>query len=56
LNPPRGWTLDDRRSRPPLFLDDARRAAPVNASAAETEDDDVDRGSTARQLFFGQSA
>lgn len=56
LQPPRGWTLEDERARPPLFLDDAR----VDVSRRERDAIDVDTSESsdtaARQLFFGQSA
>lgn len=50
LRPPRGWTLEDQRSRPPLFGD--RSAARVSASRApEVEEESVSES----QLFFESS-
>jgi hypothetical protein len=51
LNPPRGWTLEDRRSEPPLFIDPIERVS-VGAGAAEPEDEPEQ---ARRQLFFGYS-
>ncbi|MEA2461410.1 MAG: hypothetical protein QOH90_1587 [Actinomycetota bacterium] len=58
MRPPRGWTLEDLRSRPPLFLDDARphRAAAIAIEDEERERRELDLEPAARQLFFGQSA
>lgn len=50
LTPPRGWTLDDNRAEPPLFLDrlkDRAEPAAVDAPAEEP---------SRQQLFFGYSA
>ena len=51
LRPPVGWTLRDRRSSPPLFLE---REPIVRDEVDQTEEPAVVAGS--RQLFFGQSA
>lgn len=57
LSPPRGWDLDDRREKPPLFL--ARGAATTTVAVHEVVGEDIvpqaepDRG---KQLFFGSSA
>ncbi|MFN2389013.1 MAG: DUF3499 family protein [Actinomycetota bacterium] len=52
ITPPRGWTLDDRRKEPALFLErlEERRAAGT-APAPETPGDTT----AARQVFFGSS-
>lgn len=53
LQPPRGWTLEDERARPPLFLDDAR----IDLTRRDTyEIEEESSDTSARQLFFGQSA
>ena len=54
IRPPRGWTLHDRRARPPLFLDrlEARRAA---RAVEQADPDQQPAGERARQLFFGHS-
>jgi hypothetical protein len=54
IRPPQGWTLHDRRARPPLFLDrlEARRAARAVEQAAADQHRPSD---SARQLFFGHS-
>jgi hypothetical protein len=52
LRPPRGWTLEDRRSEPPLFIDSDERVS-VGA-ATPIEEDEPERAR--RQLFFGYSA
>ena len=52
LKPPRGWTVDDNRVTPPLFLDD-RRPVTVGVHAEEHEPDIEPE---TRQLFFGTSA
>jgi hypothetical protein len=49
LRPPRGWTLEDRRAEPPLFIDDPRKVS-VGASPEEVEDEPEQ---ARRQLFFG---
>ncbi|MEA2498162.1 MAG: hypothetical protein QOH26_567 [Actinomycetota bacterium] len=54
LQPPVGWTLEDERSEPPLFLDDARHGASV--ASVEGNERAEEAVSAARQLFFGQSA
>jgi hypothetical protein len=55
LQPPRGWTLEDHRSRPPLFLTDSDHYSPP-ALTDEREEEGEQVASGARQLFFGQSA
>ncbi|MEA2434661.1 MAG: hypothetical protein QOG54_2118 [Actinomycetota bacterium] len=52
LVPPRGWTLEDRRSEPPLFIETGERVT-VGASAPEVEDEPEQ---ARRQLFFGYSS
>ncbi len=53
LNPPRGWTLEDERKEPALFV--AAAATPilsvVRVEEAEAEEELVSR----QQLFFGSS-
>ena len=52
LTPPRGWTLEDRRSETVLFLDEPapdRPPATVGARGTVAED-------RSTQLFFGSSA
>jgi hypothetical protein len=53
LTPPRGWTLEDRRSEMVLFLDEPLpgRAAPATVGARSSVADD-----RSTQLFFGSSA
>jgi len=53
ITPPRGWTIDDRRAKPPLFLErlEDRRSATQAAEAAEEPPE-----APMRQLFFGSSA
>jgi hypothetical protein len=54
LKPPRGWTVDDDRITPPLFLDSRR---PVTAGYhAEEPEHDFEGETDTRQLFFGTSA
>jgi hypothetical protein len=54
LKPPRGWTVDDNRLTPPLFLDSRR---PVTAGYhAEEPEPDFESDTGTRQLFFGTSA
>ena len=53
LRPPMGWTLRDRRSSPPLFLD-GDPADRVETEVAEEPAPAATGG--ARQLFFGRSA
>ena len=52
LTPPRGWTLDDNRAQPPLFLDrlkEREQPAPVEALPPPEEP-------RRQQLFFGYTA
>ena len=53
LTPPRGWTLDDNRAAPPLFLD---RAAKERDEAAAIEALPPPGEARRQQLFFGYSA
>lgn len=54
LQPPRGWTLEDHRARPPLFLTEGdRQRAPVSSRMDDLEEETE---TESRQLFFGQSA
>ncbi|MDQ3646184.1 MAG: DUF3499 family protein [Actinomycetota bacterium] len=54
ITPPMGWTLEDRRVKPPLFLErlEERRAAELQ----DHERSDDEAGRSSRQLFFGSSA
>ena len=52
LRPPRGWTLEDRRSTPPLF---GERAEDVLAVTTIEEPVAAEAGSLGKQLFFGSS-
>jgi hypothetical protein len=52
LTPPRGWTLDDNRSAPPLFLDRMKEREDAAAAEAQTPPAEPRR----QQLFFGYSA
>lgn len=54
LTPPRGWTLEDRRARPPLFVDEA--PGPRVATMREPEPERQPVVLSGRQLFFGSSA
>lgn len=51
LRPPRGWTLEDRRSRPPLFGD---RSAP-RVGANRVPEEDLEVAVSDSQLFFESS-
>ncbi|MGI8773615.1 MAG: DUF3499 family protein [Actinomycetota bacterium] len=51
LNPPRGWTLEDRRSEPPLFASKDRAV-----TILERQEEEIVPEGPARQLFFGHSA
>jgi Protein of unknown function (DUF3499) len=54
LTPPLGWTLEDRRSEPVLFLDGPGQKPPVATtvgSAAPSAPDDH-----SKQLLFGSSS
>ena len=53
LKAPRGWDLIDRRTEPPLFLDERSSAITV-LEAATPEDRTLEN--QRRQLFFGTSA
>ena len=53
LTAPRGWTIEDRRSEPPLFL---RREALTRLPAAAPEAIEEEPPAERRQLFFGSSA
>ena len=52
LRPPLGWTLEDRRSAPPLFMDDPGGA--LEAPHVDRPEIEVEPLLT-RQLFFGSS-
>ncbi len=54
LSPPRGWTLEDHRANPPLFLDRFQRRHERDADVAAHERETAEPQS--RQLFFGSSA
>lgn len=58
LIPPRGWTLEDRRQAPPLFL--PRDPAMTTVDVVEVIGEDIGVPTRpeqrARQLFFGHSA
>lgn len=53
---PRGWTLEDRREAPPLFLERDRNVTTVDV--VEVVGAGIGDASTAssKQLFFGHSA
>ena len=51
LKPPRGWTIDDRRESPPLFLDEVAAARVAREAQGASDEPDV----AGRQLFFGSS-
>ena len=56
LRPPMGWTLRDRRTTPPLFLE---RELPVNGQIAldtTSADEGPAHRREVRRVFFGQSA
>lgn len=53
LRPPKGWELEDRRSTPPLFVDDGEDI--LTMPPIEPEREDL-AASSRRQLFFGYSA
>lgn len=58
ISPPRGWSLDDQRTTPPLFvsrLEDHRAASATGAVSDEPAADGSFEGFS-RQLFFGSSA
>ena len=52
LRPPRGWTLQDKRLTPSLFLDAARE----RDAAAAAREEARPQVPAKRQLFFGHSA
>lgn len=52
LRPPKGWTIEDLRSAPPLFATGPRSA--LSLLPEEPEPEPVPAAST-RQLFFGSS-
>lgn len=53
LRPPRGWVLDDRRSKPRLFVE----REPVVVSATHASADELEPAASGRtQLFFGYDA
>lgn len=54
LRPPRGWKLEDRRSKPPLFVDPVTGPVVVSMPAADL--DEAGAAEPRRQLFFGYSA
>lgn len=56
LRPPNGWSLEDLRTKPPLFLD--RPPTPVSVSVGGSDGDELEPVAEAsrRQLFFGYSA
>ena len=49
LTTPRGWTLENRREEPPLFIETGERVT-VGAPSEEIEDEPEQ---ARRQLFFG---
>ena len=53
LRPPKGWTIDDHRSTPPLFASSEPRTE-ISLIHSEPEPEPVPAAST-RQLFFGTS-
>ena len=54
LNPPRGWTLADERTEPPLFLD--AEVTQLHATEAPAEELEPEPATERKQLFFGYSA
>ena len=52
LRPPMGWTLRDRRSSPPLFLERDR----VDRVDVDGPEEQAPVAAESRQLFFGRSA
>lgn len=56
LTPPRGWLLDDERTRPPLFLERLEERAEAARYPQEPHDPAETERVTARQVFFGHSA
>ncbi|MGH2754004.1 MAG: DUF3499 family protein [Actinomycetota bacterium] len=55
LRPPKGWTLRDGRTSPPLFLEGVRHRGPAGGASEAAEVDEAPAASV-RQLFFGRSA
>lgn len=53
LTPPRGWTLDDARAEPPLFLERLQERAEPAAVEVLAPPEETSRR---QQLFFGYSA
>lgn len=53
LTPPRGWTLDDNRAEPPLFLDRVLKEREEPAAVEALPPAEEPRR---QQLFFGYSA
>lgn len=58
LMPPRGWTLQDRRQKPPLFLERDPRTVTVDVVDVIGDEASVPEPAPqhSRQLFFGHSA
>jgi len=52
LRPPMGWTLRDRRSSPPLFLE----REPADRVKPDDLEEQPPPAAESRQLFFGRSA
>lgn len=53
LTPPRGWTLDDNRAEPPLFLERVVKERETPAAVEALPPPEEPRR---QQLFFGYSA
>ena len=53
LRPPKGWTIEDLRSAPPLFATSGPR---VEISLVEEPEPEPVPAASTRQLFFGTSA
>lgn len=57
LRPPRGWVLEDRRTRPPLRIEKPERPDFFTRSARRRSARDSEPSENpARQVFFGYSA
>lgn len=56
LTPPSGWTLEDRRENPPLFLERLQRRQEIETQLASGDSTPEPESSEGRQLFFGSSA
>lgn len=54
LRPPKGWDLEDRRCKPPLFVE--RVPAEIFAMPVTDDEEPEAPESSRRQLFFGHSA